>query len=255
MTPATTTAATVGRSLRDAVGVVAEKRTYKHLLYLGLAFPIGLLYYVALTFGLAFGVALSIVVVGIAILFGTLLVVRMFAAFERWLANALLGLDLSASDDVDGGDGGFVGTFTGYVDAASTWRGLGFLLTKFWVGLLGFVVLFFLITAASILTAPLRYPHTVEFGTVNDEPVTWAIDTVPEAIVAVPLGALLVVAIVHVANGVAYVCRRMAEALLGDADAGRSGAESAVGGPESAAAADSVAEAGSAGAAGSTGTD
>ena len=199
------------------VGVVADGRTYRHLLYLLLAVPLGFVYSTLFTFGVAFGLVLSVALIGLVVLFATLIGARLAAGLERRLANALLGTHLVRPDDLADADGALAGVRK-YVDAPSTWTGLGFLSLKFWVSLLAFVPLFLLASALPLVAAPLRYPYAADFGEVNGEPATWAIDTLPEALVALPLGVAGVVLALHLANLVAYVSRRMALALLGHSE-------------------------------------
>jgi len=201
-------------SALPVVGVVADGRTYRHLLYLLLAVPLGFVYSTLFTFGVAFGLVLSVALVGLVILFATLIGARLAAGLERRLANALLGTRLLRPDDLADSDGALAGVRK-YVDAPSTWRGLGFLSLKFWVSLLAFAPLFLLASALPLVAAPVRYPYEADFGEVNGEPVTWAIDTLPEALVALPLGVVGVLLALHLANLAAYVSRRMALALLG----------------------------------------
>ncbi|AEH38700.1 sensor domain-containing protein [Halopiger xanaduensis] len=208
-----------GASIGDLVRVVVARRTYKNLCYLLLAIPLGMAYYTALLLGLGFGTALVLVGVGIPILIGTVLGTRLFAALERSLANALLEVELRSPDDVrPGPDDGLVASLRRYLDAPSTWRGLAFLMVKSWLGIVGVVLVLLFGTLLSLLTAPLRYPHEVEFGTVNDQPVTWLINTPAELALAVSVGAVLGVAALHVSNGFAYAARRSAVALLDGAD-------------------------------------
>lgn len=202
-------------SALPVVGVLVDGRTYRHLSYLLLAIPLGFVYSALLSFGFAFGVVLSVVLVGIVVLAATLLVARLAAGFERRLANLLLGTDLDPYDDVPADADGALGGIRKYVDAASTWRGVGFLSLKFFVTVVAFVPLFALANGLPLVLAPLRYPYVVDFGESNGEPVTWAIETLPEALLAVPVGIAGVLVALHVTNLVAYVCRRMALALLG----------------------------------------
>ena len=195
------------------VGVLADGRTYRHLLYLLVALPLAFVHSGVFSFGVIFGAALAPVLVGLVVLLATLVAARLLAGFERWLADGLLGTDLARPDDRGEADGAVAGART-YVDAASTWRGIGFLSAKFSVALFGLVPLILLARGVPLLTAPLRYPVTVQFGEVNGEPATWAIGTLPEALAAVPLGVVAVLVACHLANAVAYAARRMAVALL-----------------------------------------
>ncbi|QSG03115.1 sensor domain-containing protein [Natranaeroarchaeum sulfidigenes] len=204
--------------LTRTVGIVFDRRTYRHLLYLLLAFPLGLIYYLFVGFGLTFGLVLSVVVVGVVVLAATIGLVRLFAELERRLANVLLSTTLGPAEDVDSTGSGILAIVTRYVDAPSTWRGLSFVTMKLWTGIVGLVLIVALISAIQIATAPLHYPHRVEFGTLNGEPIAWTIQTLPEAALAVPIGGLLVLVCLHVTNAVAYVCARIAEALLGSGE-------------------------------------
>ncbi|MDQ2051149.1 sensor domain-containing protein [Natronolimnohabitans sp. A-GB9] len=201
---------------RDIVGVVADWQTYKNLLYLFLAFLLGFLYMMVVTFGLAFGAILSVFLIGIGILVVTVALCRVLARFERWLANALLAVDLEPAADVDTSATGVWAKSKAYLDAASTWRGTGFLLLKFWIGIVGLILVALFVSSLSVLTAPLRYPLEVEFVTINDEPIAWTIDSLPEAILAVPIGLVVAIVLLHIVNAFAYVCGRIAEALLGE---------------------------------------
>lgn len=208
-TPAQNARVLVEGSLR----AVLRKRTYKNLLYLVVSFPLALVYGTFVGFGFVLGILLSVVVVGFAVLAVTVAGVHHIAGFERQLANALLALDLQQPDDRTTGEGPWA-TVRGYIDAPSTWRGLGYVSVKFWLGLVGVLLFFFLVSALQLATAPLRYPTRMEFGTVNGQPVTWTVDTFPEALLAVPVGLGLVLVVLNLSNGFAYVAERVAVALL-----------------------------------------
>ena len=202
-----------GYSPRDILGVVIDAQTYKNLLYLFLSFPLGLAYYVALTVGLSLGIGLSVVLVGFPILFATLLGVRIIASFERKLANALLGTDLSRLSDVPTGDG-FVERVTGYLRAASTWRGLGFVLVKFWLGIVSFVILVSLLgTALELILTPVA-PGLLGVQVGGFE-IASAVETPLEMAVGVLVGVVMVFVSLHVLNGLASVTKQVAVALLG----------------------------------------
>ncbi|EMA69546.1 two-component system sensor kinase [Halorubrum aidingense JCM 13560] len=198
------------------VGVLVDGRTYRHLVYLLLAIPLGFVYSMLFSFGFVFGFLFSVVLVGLVVLLALLLGSRLAAGVERWLANRLLGTDLAPYDDVPDDAGGGLASVRKYLDAASTWRGLGFLSLKFAVSVVAFVPLFALANGLPLVLAPVRYPYVADFGESNGEPVTWAIETLPEALVAVPVGVVGVLVALHLANLVAYVARQMATALLGE---------------------------------------
>ena len=205
---------TVRRIIAAVIGPVLSGRTYRNLFYLVLAFPLTMLYWSLFSFGLFLGSLLSIVLVGVAILALMIFVVRALATLERWLANSLLTVSLEAPDDVTQ-SGRTCRDFRGYIDAASTWRGFGFLSLKGFLGLIGVVLVYGLVQGVTLLSAGVRRPLEVSFGEVNGDPVTWTIETVPETVLAIGIGATLVLLVVHLANGFGYIAERMALALLG----------------------------------------
>ena len=196
------------------IGVCFERRTYANVAYLIVGVPLGLLYSIVFGLGITVGALSSIVGVGVALLAAVLFGSRLVTGLERRLANAVWPVDLQRPTDV-GDPAGSVAILRAYVDAPSTWRGLGFLSMRVWIAPLAAIVLVVLANAIAVATVPLRYPATVTFGELNGEPVTWAVDTVPEVALAVPAGLAGVVVAGHAANGVGGVARRMALALLG----------------------------------------
>lgn len=200
---------------RALIGPLISMRTYARLLYLVIAFPLSMFYWLIFGFGLTIGTLLTIVLVGIAVLLVMVGVVRAVVAFERWLANALLDVSIEPTEDVEPGDG-LAGTIRGYLDAPSTWRGFGFISLKFFLGLVGVILAYGLVQGFSLVSAVARLPHSVSFGEVNGEPVIWTIETLPQATGAMILGVAVVLVVVHLANGFGYVAARMATALLGE---------------------------------------
>lgn len=211
--------ADTGRSLASSVtaafGVVADAQTYKNLLYLFLAFPLGMIYYVVLVVGFALGLGLSVLVVGLGILLGTAILLRFIADFERRLANALLGTEIRQPDDVEATDRGIVGTARAYLQASSTWRGLGFVVLKFLIGILSFVLLLtFVGVAVELLLLPL-FPGGVFNVTVAGREVAQSFETTTQRAAAVPVGAVLGLLGLHVLNAFAGANASIAASLLG----------------------------------------
>jgi len=215
MSQSTNTGTSTGYSITDIVGIVAEPQTYKNLLYLVFAFPLGMAYYVILMVGFALGIGLSVLVVGLGVLLGTVIGLRYIASFERWLANALLGTEIATPDDVAKAGAGVVGTAKAYLKASSTWRGLGFVVLKFWVGILSFVLLVtFIGTAVELLLLPL-FPG----GALNVQVASWevakSITTTTQRAAAVPAGAVLALLGLHILNAFARANASIASSLLG----------------------------------------
>ena len=198
---------------RYVFGVVVDPQTYRNILYLILSFPLGIMYFVGLTVGFALGISLAIVIVGIPILIAVVLVSRLFASFERHLANQLLEVEIVTPTDVRLPETRELWpTLRSYLGAVSTWKGIVYLYVKFWVGVASFVlVVVGIVVPVAFLTAPLHYNDPdvmIGFG-------PWVIDTVPEAIFGSFLGAGLGIFFLHLLNAAAWVSGLFARLLLG----------------------------------------
>ncbi|AGB14854.1 hypothetical protein Halru_0208 [Halovivax ruber XH-70] len=199
-------------SSRSTSGLTSltDRQTYKNLAYLALAFPLGLAYFVGLTVGLSLGVGLAVLVIGIPLLVGVLFAARWLAAFERTLANELLDLDIAAPTDVSTAQNRtLTETVDAYLHADSTWHGVAFCYLKLALGTVAFTLLVvFIVVPAAFLTAPAHYQYsTIQL-------VGWEIDTLLEAILVVPIGAVVGVLGIHLLNATADVYGTIAESLL-----------------------------------------
>jgi hypothetical protein len=204
-----------GYSLSDILGVAVEGQTYKNLLYIFLAFPLGLVYYILLTVGFTLGLVLSVVVVGLGLLLVTIVATRYIASFERSLSNRLLGTDIDPPDDVERESDGIVALAKAYLGASSTWRGLGFVVLKFWIGILSFILFFvFVGTAIDLMLAPV-FPEGTLNASLNDQEIVTLLDTDLQRALAVPAGAVLALVGMHVLNAFARVNGSVASSLLG----------------------------------------
>ncbi|MFD1588448.1 sensor domain-containing protein [Halorientalis brevis] len=204
-----------GSTIADGVRPLTEAQTYKNLLYLVLTFPLGLAYFVIVVVGFALGLGLSVLLVGLGILLATGIGLRVIASFERRLANTLLGTEITAPTDVEQTTDGLIETVTAYFEASSTWRGLGFVLLKFWLGILSLILLItFLGTAIELTLLPLFTD-----GVLNVQVVGWRVahsfQTPTQRLLAVPGGVVLGIVAVHILNAYARTNASIAVSLLG----------------------------------------
>src|SRR4029077_14870776 len=118
-----------GDALRHVLAAPFRPRTYGNLLYLLLALPLGLAYFVFLSVGPTAGLGLTLVWIGIPLLALVFAGTWAFAAFERQAAIHLLGAYVAPMGATTtrvartawhrGGD---------FFSSAVTWKGMGFLL-------------------------------------------------------------------------------------------------------------------------------
>ena len=214
--------------LRDAattvVGVPARAQTYRNLLYLLLAFPLGLAYVVALSVGFSAGVGLALTVVGVPLVLVTLAGATVLARVEAELANRLLGTEIRAT--VPSGSDGLLDAAKRLVADPGTWLDVVYLGVKFVLGVVSFTALVSLLSVSvSLLSAPLTYSSTytvgLRAGTVSVGPFEsgrLVVDTLPEAAGAAVAGLALAIASLHALNALAGVSATIAELLLGEHD-------------------------------------
>jgi signal transduction histidine kinase len=183
-------------------------QTWLNLSYLLLAFPTGLAYFVVLVVGVASGVALAVIVVGIAILLVTLAAWRAMAGLERGLARALLGVSIPQPADRRGLP--LADRVARWLRDPVTWKSLVFVALKFPLGIvtfaivggLGFVALVLTFSPLIVLATPVTF-----FGWIVEEPL----QAIPLAIA----GLLACLLLLNLCNGVAWLWCLFARVMLG----------------------------------------
>jgi hypothetical protein len=207
-------------------GVIARLQTWKNMAYLALAFPLGLFYLVFLVVGLALGVGLVIIWVGLPILAVVVLAWWAFAGFERLQAEHLLGVRTAGrlAPWEGGGDESWWQRVKRHLGDARTWKDLAFLFVKFPMGVVSFVIVTVVVAVpTALIAAPLYYRYAewttnevhhygISFG-------TWHIDTLGEALLLVPIGLIVLLAGLHLANVFARFSGILAAALLDETGA------------------------------------
>ncbi len=200
-------------ALRHFAGAPFRLRTYANLLYLLLAFPLGLAYFLFLIVGLAVGFSLTLIWIGLPILALVFAGIWAFAAFERQAAILLLEADvppmLPPSSPVARTAWQRAGEF---FSNPVTWKGMGFLLLKFPLGLVSFcAIVVSLPLSGALLLAPLLW----EMGVLDIDGVVFQVDSIGGAWVCALVGVVALFLSLNLLNALAWVWRRTAEALLG----------------------------------------
>lgn len=197
--------------------VIAQNRTYLNLLYLLLSFPLGIFYFTFLVTGLSLGFGLAITLVGIPILFCTLLLWRVFAGFEREQAKIMLGIDIPYVPIKQ--PKGIWKIIELYITDPYTWKSLVYLFIKFPLGIFSFVALVTLLSVSfGLIATPILY-HLAEIGLVHE---TFCIgvnavcymDNYFTAIIVGIIGVVLLFVFLHALNGLAYISGLFAKAML-----------------------------------------
>jgi hypothetical protein len=226
--------ATGRRSVPGRVfGVVTDGMTYRRIAYLVLRFPFGIAYFTAFVTGLALGTALVPLGVGIPILAAVLGLADHVALVEAGLLRRLLGREV-AWEPADLSEL----PVWPYLKTVGTdprcYLLVAFFLATFFVGTFAFVAVTVAFTLALVyLLAPVlfwlpgvNYGGTgvaedvaVDIGSVDltvtaDAVGIFAVDTLPEALVASLFGAVLGLVALHLFNAAGRVHAAVAQALL-----------------------------------------
>lgn len=194
-------------------GVVAKEDTYLNLIYLLLAFPLSIVYFVMLVTGLSVGFGTLIIWIGIPILLALFAASWGVAMFERTLAILLLREDIPPMAREEDASQSAWERFKVHLRNRVTWTSLIYLLLKFPVATAFFVLtVTVLAIAVGMFIAPLiyqlwDYPSWYGF---------WEVDTLGEALILTLLSILVAIPIsLHIVNFLAALSGAFARVSLG----------------------------------------
>lgn len=198
-------------------GVAIQGQTYLNALYLLLAFPLGLFYFIFLVTGLSLGVSLIIVWVGIFLLLLVFAVWYALLILERQMAIVLLHQDIPPiTRESSTGKTAWQQIKSALANPV-TWKGLVYLIAKFPLGIISFVVLVtFLSISFALLAAPVYFQWAHPQVTLDFGRTIWVIDTLPEALGAFFGGVLMLLVSMHIFNWLAWISGKFAWLMLGD---------------------------------------
>jgi predicted Ser/Thr protein kinase len=197
------------------LAVVTHPQTFRNLLYLVLSFPLGLIYFVFLIVGLSLGVGTLIIWIGAFVLLGTFLGVKGFTAFERKLARGLLQTSIPSrivSTPIQPNSNRTIfEQARALMTSRESWAGVGYLLVKFPLGIVSFVLTVALIPVSLGLSLS---PIAAMIPPLNMQIGSWSIDTPYEAAPFAVAGLLLMFFSLHILNGMAWLHASWAKLCL-----------------------------------------
>lgn len=211
---------TAGRSTGGRLfGVVTDERTYRSLAYLLLRFPLGVAYFVTFVTGIAVGVALVPLAVGVPVLGAVLGLADHVGLVEAALLRRLFDREVRWAP----ADPGELPVLV-YLETVATdprvYALLVFSLASFFVGVAAFVVVVTLLAlSVALALAPLLYwLPGVQFGGPELAGGAWlvggSVDSLPEALVASVVGLALGLASLHLFDAAGRLLARVVEAVL-----------------------------------------
>jgi signal transduction histidine kinase len=214
------TVSTRGHAARSLSGTVTARlardlldpRTYGRIGYLLLALPLGIIEFTFLVTAISFGVGTAVTLIGIPVLIFTVYAWRWIAGVERQLIGALTGIHIATPYRAERPGASWWDKLKARLADPATWKDLVFLLLQLPLGIVSFVIAVTLLcVACGALLAPAWYwavPDGIELGLLN-------VDTLPEAIALVPLGAVLVFLGIPALGALGRVYGQLAAVLLG----------------------------------------
>ncbi len=210
----------INNDLGKFFGVAFRAQTYLNALYLLLSFPLGVFYFVFFVTGIALGVPLIIIWIGLLILAAVYAAWYGLIVFERQMAIWMLREEIPPISRESFTGKNLWQTFTTTLANPVTWKGLVYLFAKFPLGILSFSVLVTLVSLSAALVATPFYYQTISPNThIIWNGAYWnlmgIIDTLPKAILISVIGLFITLVSMHILNGLAWVSGKFARVMLG----------------------------------------
>ena len=191
---------------------IVEVRSYRRILYLLLALPLGVIEFSFLVTALSFGFGTAITLIGIPVLVGTVWAWRWLAELERRLIRSLLGNEIPSPYRPEPKDASWWKRLGARLSDPATWKDLAFLLLQLPLGIVSFTIAVSVLgLGLGLLFAPAYY-WALESG---DWIAAVNVDTLPEAIAAVPVGALVLLVGIPGLSALGRLYGWLASQLLG----------------------------------------
>jgi hypothetical protein len=195
---------------RKFFGVYANAQTYLNLVYLFLAFPLGLFYFIFLITSLSLGIGLFILWIGVLVLAGALVIAWGLTALEHLLAIQLLKANVAPMSRPVRPDAPFLEKLKAFLTNPVMWKGLAFLFIKFPAG-----IVIFCITATLLGTSAVLITSIVALPLLDVHWFYWPVLSIPMGILGTAIGVLLLTGSLHLFNLMCKLLKRLAEVMLG----------------------------------------
>ncbi|PKO10583.1 MAG: hypothetical protein CVU40_05630 [Chloroflexi bacterium HGW-Chloroflexi-2] len=191
--------------------IVSKPKMYLTLLYLFLAFPLGLAYFGLLVVGFSLGFSLLIIWVGIIILALLFPTIWLLISFERLQTSHLLGMPIPIITPVTSENTSLWQKLKSFLTDPTTWKGILFILMKFPIGIISFLLL---VTGFAVLSAMIFSPLIVSWQWSPINFGLWRVDTISEAIGLCILGLMALPGVFHFYFYLSQMIGKLSEFLL-----------------------------------------
>jgi signal transduction histidine kinase len=194
------------------IGPILHAATYRRILYLLLALPLGVAEFTFLVTAISFGFGTAVTLIGIPVLIGAVWAWRWLAQLERRVIGRLVGVDIPSPYRPDPGGGRWWRRVAARLSDPATWKDLAFLLLQLPVGIVSFAVAVTVLgLGLGLLFAPAYYWALSD----GDFIAALEVDTLLEALAVVPVGALILLLGIPGLNALGRLYGWLASQLLG----------------------------------------
>jgi signal transduction histidine kinase len=194
------------------IGPILHAATYRRILYLLLALPLGVAEFTFLVTAISFGFGTAVTLIGIPVLIGAVWAWRWLAQLERRVIGRLVGVDIPSPYRPDPGGGRWWRRVAARLSDPATWKDLAFLLLQLPVGIVSFAVAVMVLgLGLGLLFAPAYYWALSD----GDFIAALEVDTLLEALAVVPVGALILLLGIPGLNALGRLYGWLASQLLG----------------------------------------
>ena len=200
------------KAIERLIRPILDPRTYGRIVYMLLALPLGVAEFSFLVTAISFGFGTAITLIGIPVLIGTVWAWRWLAELERRLIGRLVGVEIPSPYRPDPEGGRWWRRIAARLSDPATWKDLAFLLLQLPLGILSFTITVTVLgVGLGLLFAPAYYwalSSSDWIGAVG-------VDTLPEALVAVPIGAVALLLGIPALSALGRLYGWLAAQLLG----------------------------------------
>lgn len=199
-------------------GPCTDPQTYRNIVFLLVRLPLGIVYFSVFLTGLALGISLMPLIIGIPILGAVLGFADYVGVFEAAVFKRLLGVDITHSPVHNPTKEPLVPYLTAVLTDPWSYLLVGYFLASLFVGIGTFIFVVVVFSLGiSLAIAPLAYP--LPFTQYDAPHFDWAggrvvVDTLPEALLVSIVGLMILLAGVHLANALATGYSRLMTALV-----------------------------------------
>ena len=190
-------------------------QTWSNALYMLLAFPLAIFYFVFLVTGLSTGLGTVVIWIGVPVLIGTLICIRGFALFERSIAAKMLNINIPIQRNRIQ-PSGIWEHMKFLVSDSLTWTTMVYIVLNFVLSTITFSLTLVALAVPLVLIVQVMFYHQEWFEIAIT--TSWKIDTVQEAGIAAGIGCFLLFVTPYVVNGCAWLHANLAWLLLGRSD-------------------------------------